>query len=138
MLRDYLDTYYLDKGMNCAECTLHAADEAWGLNLDPLVFKAVGGFGGGVGCGNLCGAVAGGVAALGFLYIDGETAHQNPLMQAKAALLVNLVKERLGSELCDYLKPRYRSDEERCLPTVRLIADLLEEVKNTEIVLDEQ
>lgn len=133
MLRDYLDHYYNLIGTNCAETMLHAANDAWNLELDPTVFKAVGGFGGGCGCGNLCGAIAGGLAAMGYLYIEGPTAHRCPTMQAKSGMLVERVIERLGSERCDVLHPRYRTDAEHCLPTIRLIADILEEVREAEL-----
>jgi len=128
-LTQYIDHYYNEWGCNCCETTLHAANDAWNLELPETSFKLAGGFGGGCGCGDLCGAVVGGIQALGCLLTEGKTAHKNQELRTRSGMLVKLVEERLGSARCDYLHPKYRNDEEHCLPTVRLIADIIEEVR---------
>lgn len=131
-LGEYLEYYYKEQGFNCAETVLHAANDAWNLGLDDSMFKCMGGFGGGMATGNVCGAISGGIAAMGFLYVE-ETGHKSPLMRAKTRLLMELVKERLGSEKCAELGPRNRSAEEKCLPTIRRISEIIDEVVETEI-----
>ncbi len=133
-LRDHLDYYYTVKGYNCAETVFRAANDAWGLGLKDPVFKCMGGFGGGMGTRSVCGAVSGGIAAMGFLYVE-ETGHKSPLMMAKAKLLTELVQQRLGSEKCSYLNPTYKTEEEKCLPTIRLVCEIIDEVVTTEIQL---
>lgn len=131
-LKDYISQYYQQKGYNCAETVLHAANDAWGLDLHPMVFTAMGGFGGGMGSRNVCGAISGGIAAMGYLYVQ-ETGHKSPLMMAKTRLLMQLVKERLGDEKCSYLNPRFHTKEARCMPTIELICDIIDEVVETEL-----
>mgnify|MGYP003819785361 CR=1 FL=1 len=127
---DHVEQYYNEWGCNCCETVLHAANDAWGLHLPEQAFKLAGGFGGGCGCGNLCGAVAGGLQAMGCLFIPGVTAHQSPEMQKRSGMLVETVEQRLGGSRCDWLKPRHRTDAEHCLPTIRLIAAIIDEVKD--------
>lgn len=62
--------YYRELGYNCAESTLHAANDVWELGLDDSVFKVMAGFGGGMGVKNVCGAVRGGIAALSYRYVQ--------------------------------------------------------------------
>ena len=53
---------------DCAQCTLLAIQEVFGLNADDAV-KAATGFAGGIGRrGSVCGAVAGGVMAMGLFF----------------------------------------------------------------------
>ena len=131
-LSSFTEYYYRVLGYNCAETTLHAANDAWDLQLEPSTFTAMSGFGGGMGTGNVCGAISGGIAAMGYLYAR-ETGHKSPLLMAKVKLFMNLVKERLGDEKCGVIGPENRTKEERCLPTVRAICDILDEVLDTEI-----
>ena len=63
-ISDYIGYYYREKGFNCAETVLCAANDAWDLHLEPAVIRTMGGFGGGMGTRNVCGAVSGGIAAL--------------------------------------------------------------------------
>lgn len=129
-LEGYLDYYCKEKGYNCAKTVLHAANDAWGLNLDESVYITMGGFGGGMATRNVCGAVSGGIAAMGYLYID-ETGHESPLMMAKVKLLMELVKEKLGDEKCSFLEGKYKTQEEGCIPTIRVISDIIDEVVET-------
>ena len=62
-IQECLMTYYKGKGMNCAETTLLAANEAWNLEIPEDSVKLMGGFGGGMGSGTVCGAISGGIAA---------------------------------------------------------------------------
>lgn len=131
-LGGYLDYYCKEKGYNCSKAILHAANDAWNLNLDETVYTAMGGFGGGMATRNVCGAVSGGIAAMGYLYVD-ETGHESPLMMAKVKLLMELVKEKLGDEKCSFLGDKYKTPEEGCIPTIRVISEIIDEVVATDI-----
>ena len=129
---DCLDHYFHGLGYNCAESTLRAANEAWELNLPEEAFRLMGGFGGGMGVKGVCGGVSGGVAALSHYYVH-ITGHQSPLLMAKAKIFQELVQERLGSTACEYLMPKYLTEKESCMPTISLIAEILDEVKDMEL-----
>jgi C_GCAxxG_C_C family probable redox protein len=125
-MKESIKKYYLDENMNCAESVLHAADEAWKLELMPETFKAVAPFGG-MCCGQTCGAIAGAVAAIGTKYVD-DGLHKSPLAKEKTEKFMKEFHRRFGSYLCQELKCRYAKDERRCLELVEQVAELLEEM----------
>ncbi|MBR5265217.1 MAG: C-GCAxxG-C-C family protein, partial [Clostridia bacterium] len=116
--------------LNCAQITFLAANDAWELgkegNEDMLK-----GFGGGMIVGITCGAVTGGIAALGYKY-------QGAMLREKVKLYINTVREKCGSENCIPLKEKYRTEEEGCKPTMLVIAEILDEIDATEIVIEEE
>ena len=75
MLAEIAKKYYLEKGANCSEAVVKAANEAYGLGLDEQALKLVSGFGGGCGCGDLCGAIAGALSVLSVLSVGPNRAH---------------------------------------------------------------
>lgn len=123
---------YRDMGYTCAESTLMAANDAWGLDLDAKEFRILGGFAGGYGLGDTCGAVSGGVAALSYKYLE-VNGHESPLMMAKVRLFVSMVDEMLGMRNCRDLGPVYRNLEENCTPTVWAIAEILDNVESLDM-----
>ncbi len=129
---DCLEHYFHGLGYNCAETTLRAANEAWELNLPEEAFRLMGGFGGGMGVKGVCGGVSGGVAALSHYYVR-ISGHQSPLLMAKAKIFQELVAERMGSTACADLMPKYLTEKESCMPTISLIAEILDEVKDMEL-----
>lgn len=129
---DCLEHYFAGLGYNCAETTLRAANEAWEMDMDENAFRLMGGFGGGMGIRNVCGAVSGGVAALSYYYVRGS-GHQSPLLMAKVRRFQELTAARLGAIDCAYLMPKYQTPLESCLPTIRLVAAVLDEVKEMEM-----
>ena len=135
-VKEHLEKYYMGLGHNCAETTFLAANEAWELNMPMESVKMMGGFSGGLGIKGLCGVVSGGVAALSCYYVR-HSGHNSPLLMAKVKKFRELVVERIGNDNCSVLGPRYQTKEESCLPTIRLISDILDEVKNMEIDLPE-
>ena len=116
--------------LNCSQITFLATNEAWGLGKegDEDMLR---GFGGGIMVGIVCGGVTGGVAALGYKY-------QGKMLREKVKLYINTVRERMTSENCIPLKEKYRTEEDGCAPTMRLIAEILDEVDATEIVIEEE
>lgn len=127
---------YRDMGYTCAESTLLAADEAWELGLPDDASKLLAGFGGGMFTGYVCGAISGGVAALSYKYVRGN-GHQSPLLSKKVSTFVEAVQERLGTKLCVELRPIFLTEEENCTPTVRAIAEILDDVEEMEFDIPE-
>lgn len=127
MLADVAQRYYLEGDYNCAETVLLAANEAYGLGLDPETsLRLVSAFGAGMGCGMTCGALAGGMAVLGCAAVDGR-AHATKGFRDLCAAYVRRFDEALGGRDCVHLKPKHFSRETRCLQTVRLACDVLEQ-----------
>ena len=126
MLADIAQRYYLEGDYNCAESVLLAANEAYGLGLDPQVcYRLVSAFGGGMGCGVVCGALAGSMAALGQEAVTGR-AHTTEGFKALCAGCVRDFTDTLGGRDCAQLKPKYFSRDTHCLTTVRMACDVLE------------
>lgn len=126
MLADIAERYYLEGDYNCAESVLLAANEAYGLGLDPQVcYRLVSAFGGGMGCGVVCGALAGSMAALGQEAVTGR-AHTTEGFKALCAGCVRDFTDTLGGRDCAQLKPKYFSRDTHCLTTVRMACDVLE------------
>ena len=126
MLAEIAQRYYQEGNYNCAESVLLAANEAYGLGLDPdSCFRLVSAFGGGMGCGVLCGALAGSMAALGEATVTGN-AHTTAGFKALCAGCVRDFTDTLGGRDCAQIKPKYYTRETGCLNTVRLACDVLE------------
>ena len=118
--------YYLDKDMNCAEATLMAANEYYGLGLDENALHTMAGFGAGIGCEHLCGAVTGAVAAISAKFVDGR-AHNTPGLTDKCAAFLQEFRETYGSELCKDLR-QIKEDKgmPQCFWTASCSLELLE------------
>jgi len=123
-LKDKARQYYLND-YNCAEAMLRAINDVYGLNLPEGSLLTASGFGGGMGCEKACGALCGGIAALGPLLVQ-DRAHATQGFGERCAALVQAFERDLGSDLCADLKPRYKTEESRCLKTVELAADSFE------------
>lgn len=119
MLKDKAYKYFIEQDNNCAESSLRAINEEYGLGLKDEDMKLVSAFGGGMGCGETCGALCGCMAALGSMAVDGR-AHATEGFSAKCGQLYAQFVEKLGSANCLELKKLYRNDETRCLKTVEL------------------
>lgn len=129
MLRDRARMYYMDQDLNCAEAILHAANDAYDLNIADESFRLVGGFGGGMCCGHTCGALSGGIAAIGQKTIR-QNAHATPDLKGTCTQFVQDFNAVFGTENCEELKAAYKKDDVRCLEVVMLAADALENVLN--------
>ena len=124
---DYIEYYYKEKGFNCAETVLNAANEAWDLQLSEDAKKLMAGFGGGMGKAIVCGAVSGGVAALSHKMVN-ETGHKSPELMNTVRKFIDAVRKECGSENCKDIHGKYATSEERCLPTIRKISEILDQV----------
>ena len=126
MLAETAKKYYLEGDYNCAESVLLAANEAYGLGLDPdTCYRLVSAFGGGMGCGSVCGALAGAMAALGQVAVTGR-AHATEGFKDLCAGFVAAFEKELGAQDCKTLKERYFAEGSRCLQTVVLACGVLE------------
>ena len=105
---------------------MRAANEEYGLGLDEGALKLMAGFGGGMGCGGVCGALSGGIAALSKLRVS-DRAHTTPGFSGECARLVAAFEEKAGSCQCSELKARFFREGTRCLDTVEIGCQALEE-----------
>lgn len=126
MTRDHVYDYFIQQDHNCAEALLLAANDEYRLGLTREEMKLLSAFGGGMGCGKACGALCGCMAVLGKLKVR-QRAHEDEQFGALCAALHQQFVEKLGDSECDALKPVYRNDQVRCLKTVELAADVLDQ-----------
>lgn len=126
MLKEIAGKYYLEKKCNCSEALLYAANEYYDLGLSVESLKIMGGFGGGMGCKTTCGALSGSIAALSCMFMQGK-AHETPDMMKISGGFVKKFEEKLGDTLCSVLEAQNKTPETRCVKTVELAAEALEE-----------
>ena len=132
MLKERVYTYYIDRDYNCAEATLRAANDEFGLNLSEDALKVVGGFGGGLGCESTCGALCSAMEVISRCAIKGR-AHATEGFKELCANYVKRFEERLGGSCCSDVKKCYYAGDTRCLKAVEAAADVLEEYYNEKL-----
>ena len=125
MLIENTTKYYKD-GYNCSETLTLAGNDAYNLGLDANAAKLMAGFGGGCGCGHLCGALAGALGIISMLTVT-DRAHTTEGFGPIRADFMKLYEEKLGSVMCNDLKAKYRDEENGCLKTCQLTAEVLAE-----------
>ena len=113
--------------LNCAEKILYAANEAYGLGLDPRALRLAAGFGGGLGCGLTCGALSGGAMALSCLCVR-QRAHESGRIKALCGELAARLQAQLGAADCAALKPRYHRPDAGCKTVILAAAGILDEI----------
>lgn len=126
MLKEKARQYYEKENRNCAESVLLAANDVYGLGLDEQSIRMIGGFGGGMGCCGVCGALSGAIAVLSVLD-KAEKAHDSTTLKQNCADMVAAFEKKLGATLCSDLTPRYKTEAARCVATVELAAQVLED-----------
>lgn len=126
MLRERVKNCYDRLDLNCAESLLWSANEEYNLGLDRNDLRVISGFGGGMCCERDCGALCGSIAALSLIIVKSK-AHDCEEMKDACAGLVEKFKIHLNSCNCAELKKMYRTEEDRCMKTLELAADVLEE-----------
>ncbi|MCR5731784.1 MAG: C-GCAxxG-C-C family protein [Sphaerochaetaceae bacterium] len=129
MLSDIAKTYFLEKDYNCAESILRAANDYYNLELNNRDMIMVAGYGAGIHSGSVCGALLGSVAVLSIMFVE-ERAHSSKDIRPVTNLFLEKFNERLGSQICKDLKPKFYNSSVRCFETVKLAADCLEETIN--------
>ena len=126
MLKDLIGKYYFEGNYNCAETVLRAANEYYDLGLNDRDMILVGVYGAGIQCGNTCGAVLAAASVLSMRYVEAK-AHESADIKPATVLLMRKFKEKYGSTLCKDIKPQSFAPEYRCLKTVEVACDILEE-----------
>lgn len=119
--------YYIGENYNCAESIILAANDVYGLGIQPQsCVKLLAAFGGGMGCGGVCGALAGSLAALGAAVVT-DKAHAAEGFKELCAGFVQRFEAALSSRDCGDIKPQhFEENGERCFDTVRIACELLE------------
>ncbi|WP_304152804.1 C-GCAxxG-C-C family (seleno)protein [Megamonas hypermegale] len=126
MLKDLAAKYY-QQGYNCAETIIRAGNEYYNLRLDENAFRITGAFGGGLQVGDVCGALTGSACVVSAKYIETK-AHDCPDLKPLMLKLVRAFQTRFSSRLCAQIKAKFHNKEVRCLNTVTLAAEVLEQV----------
>lgn len=124
MFKEYARDYFLMKDYNCAESIVLAASDAYGLGITPESVRLLSGFGGGMGAKRLCGALAGCIAVLGWMTVE-TRAHAMPGFGPLCSALTQRFIDKMGSDQCSELTPRFRKEGVRCVQAVEEAADLL-------------
>ena len=127
MLKDIVTKYYFDLNFNCAETILHAANEYYGLGLHERDMIMVAAYGAGMQAGNTCRAILSALSVLSVKYVEAK-AHESEDIRPVSILLTRRIQEKYGSLMCKDIKPKYFVPEIRCLNTVNIACDVLEEV----------
>lgn len=127
MLRDVAKKYY-DMDYNCAEAIVHAGNEYYGLGLCDHDMRMAAAFGAGLQVGDVCGALTGSACVISAKYIENRAHEQKKELHDVTLKLVREFQQKLGSRLCAKVKAVHFSKEVRCLNTVLLAADVLEQV----------
>ena len=125
MLKEQAEMYAREKNCNCAESTLLAASDEYGLGLGAEDAKLMGGFGGGLASGLACGALCGSLAALGKMLLHGP-AHEMPEFRGLCAEYVNAFRETMGGTDCRELREKYFEPGKGCVKAIAKNAELLE------------
>ena len=123
---DCVRKYYIDENYNCSECLIHAANEYYGLNIDPEDMKMFGGFGSGMYSGIICGTLVANVAILSKMVIKNKAREETEEILPVINRMVRNFNEHLEGNTCRELRPKYYTKEESCLKTVLLAAEVLQ------------
>lgn len=126
MLAEKTRYYYGELDKNCAEALLLAANDVYNLGITENDVNLFIGFGGGMGCGSTCGALTGAIGVLSKLYGNKPKDEFRPL----CGEFVSKFRSRLGSIDCDTLSAKYKTEADRCIKTVVMTAEVLEEYIN--------
>lgn len=126
MLIKKAEFYYLNQGKNCAEAILMSANDVYNLGLNETDISLFTGFGSGMGFGGTCGAATGGIGVLSRLY----SSKPKDEFKAICADFIAKFKEKLSSIECNVLSEKYKTEETRCVKTVVLAAEVLENYIN--------
>lgn len=126
-LTECCQQHYIYNNYNCSEAILHGANDYFDLNLHDQDMIMLSGFGSGMYLGMTCGALVGANAVLSLLIVK-ERAHEHlDQLRPAAALLLRNFKAKLGQSDCAKIKPVYWNPEEKCLHTVTLASEALDD-----------
>lgn len=129
MLKDIAKKYYLENGYNCAESIIRAGNDYYHLGLHDHDMIMVAALGGGMQCGELCGAITGGACVLSSKYVE-KKAHESSTITKVTVQMLKRFEKKMGARYCRDLRKKYFKKENRCLFSVEVACDVLEEVIN--------
>ena len=114
--------YFAGQKKNCAVSILLAANDHYGLGLNPGDEALLAGFGGGISCGKICGMMAASVAVLGRMHAQREDFKKLCLQ------LTRRFTEEMGCNSidCKDLAPVYKVEQGRCISGVEKWANAFE------------
>jgi len=115
--------YYGAQKKHCPESMLLAANDVYGLEVTEREESMLLAFAGGLYSGSTCGALLGSLAVLGRMYSG------RPDFKDICSKFVSDFRARLGCDSldCAVINPKYKTPEGRCVKTVEIAGDLLEE-----------
>lgn len=125
MLKERVKEYFIDKDYNCAEALLRSANDEYNMEIPEESYKLLSAFGGGMGCEKVCGALCSCMAVIGSMTVT-DRAHATEGFGNMCEGLYDKFVRSLGNTVCEDLKKLYRNDELRCLKTVEMAADVLD------------
>ncbi len=126
MLKDLAKKYYIDQNFNCAETMMRAANEYYNLVISANDMRMMAGFGGGMQTGNTCGSFAASIAILSMMYVE-TTAHESKDIRPICMTMTRKFQAKWETTLCREIKAKSFTPEIRCLHTIEVACDLLEE-----------
>ena len=126
MLIEKVRKYYLEQDYNCAETVVKAANEEYNLGLTDSAVRLVSGYGKGFGACETCGALCGAMAVLSVMCVQ-TRAHETENFSDICSGYLSAFKAKLGSDNCQQLQDKYRNEQVRCLKTIELAAQALED-----------
>ena len=127
MLKDRIPEIYINNNYNCAETIIRAANEEYSLGLSKDALTLVAGFGGGMCALSTCGCLTGAITVLSKIYVE-EKAHETEGFNRIIKGFYKLFTETFGSEDCRDIMPKHRKQgEERCMETILMTAELLDQ-----------
>ena len=127
MLKERAREYYQEKGYNCAESIIRAANDEYGLGINEEGLRAFGGFGGGMQCGSICGAVCRWIRAISAKEIE-TNAHHTESLGPKCRAMMDEFKEKFGSAFCAKVRKENFEKDGHCRRVVEGAADVLESI----------
>lgn len=119
---------YTENGYNCAEAIIHTGNEYYDLKLHEDDMKMVAGFGSGLYTGLTCGALCASISVLSMLYVKTKAHDHLDTLRPYSQKVVAAFNKKIGATQCAQVKPLHYSKEKKCVETVRLAAESLEEV----------
>jgi len=108
--------FYLNKGYNCAETILQAANLDFNLELEIKTIKLMSGFGGGMFEEDLCGVVSGGIASLSLIFSRPED--KEKLLKPAVIEFKQEIFQSFSNLNCRCIKPIFRDESEKCLNVI--------------------
>ncbi len=128
---DLVRDCYTTQGYNCAEAIIHAANQYYSLGLHEEDMKMLSGFGSGMYVGSSCGALIASNAVLSKLIVTDRAHAHLDLLRLASGLLFRNFKAGLSHSDCAMIKPKHYSKDFKCLETVSLAAEVLENTIST-------